>query len=171
MSPDALAGLRDYHLPASAHWWPPAPGWWLLAAVAALVAFLLWRRRRRRPRRLQAPQLALAELAQLRARWEADGDDAAFVRELAQLMRRYAIARWPADAVAGLTGAAWRAYLLRQCEAAPPAVRASLSAALGEALTRWPYQPQPGGSPPALAAALAELIRHAGGDDAGGPRR
>ena len=165
MSPDALAGLRDYHLPEPMPWWPPAPGWWLLALGAALLALLLWLRHRRRRAQARAPLLALRELARLRERWQRDGDDTAFVRELAQLIRRYAISRWPADDAAGLTGADWRGYLAQKCADAPAPVRAALDGALGEAVTRWPYQPCPAQTsteldPADLAESAAALLRH-----------
>lgn len=111
MKPDPLAGLRDYHVPEAIAWWPPAPGWWLLAAltIAAVAALLWWRRRRRG--RAWASWLAAAELAQLRARWRADADDTAFLRGLSQLTRRFVLARFPGEPVAGLCGEAWLRYL------------------------------------------------------------
>tara|TARA_A100001037_G_scaffold304532_1_gene341611 strand:- start:211 stop:687 length:477 start_codon:yes stop_codon:yes gene_type:complete len=48
MQTDALAQLRDIHLPPGPGWWPPAPGWWLLALAAlggiAYLAYVLFRR-------------------------------------------------------------------------------------------------------------------------------
>jgi hypothetical protein len=168
MSPDALTGLRAYHLPDAMHWWPPAPGWWLLAVLAALAAGLLWRRRRRRRQRTRASLLAQRELQGLRVRWEADADDTAFVRALAALIRRYAIARWPGDDVAGLTGARWRSYLAAKCAHAPAPVREALDADLGEAITLAPYRRSTALDAGALADAAAALIRHgADGPDGG----
>jgi hypothetical protein len=161
MSTDALAGLREYHLPGSLHWWPPAPGWWGLAlAAGALAIGALWLHRRRRRRRNQAPELALRELAMLREHWIRDGDDMTFLRGVAVLLRRYALARWPADDAAGLTGQAWRDYLARRCAAAPASVQAALAGALGEAVTESAYRAAADLEPEALAQAAGELIRH-----------
>ncbi len=162
MKPDALAGLRDYHLPEALHWWPPAPGWWLLASLLVAAIALLWRLRRRRGRREQATDLALRELAALRARWTRDGDDMAFVRELASLLRRYALACWPADEAAGLSGGAWLGYLTDKCAAAPACVRDALTGSLGQAITDLAYRPEADLDPDALAELAAALIRHAG---------
>ena len=47
---DALAALRDIHLPEAVALWPPAPGWWLLIVVLLISClgigvFLRLRRR------------------------------------------------------------------------------------------------------------------------------
>jgi hypothetical protein len=162
MTPDPLAGLRAYHLPAPMGWWPPAPGWWfvLLLAVAALGAALLLRRRR--VARSRPAHLALTELAALRARWVADADDLAFVRALSALLRRYALARFPADDAAGLSGDDWLAYLRGKCADAPAQVREMLAGSLGRALTEAPYRSTADINAPALADAAAWLFRHGG---------
>jgi hypothetical protein len=112
---DPLAELRGYHSPDPVSWWPPAPGWWLLALLTAglLVLFLVWAQRTWRRRRLAraAPRAALDELAALRAAYARDGDVAAFVRGLSRLLRRFALARYPRRAVAGLSGEDWLAFL------------------------------------------------------------
>lgn len=112
MNGDPLAQLRDWHLPDSVQWWPPAPGWWISAA--ALLAVLLWVagvRWRRHRRRGAAARSALRELDALRAAIKADGDIRAFVAALSRLLRRFALARFPREQVAGLTGDAWLAFL------------------------------------------------------------
>ena len=112
MNGDPLAQLRDWHLPDPIQWWPPAPGWWISAAV--LLAVLLWLvgvRWRRHRRRGAAARSALRELAALRETARADGDARAFVAALSRLLRRFALARFPREQVAGLTGDAWLAFL------------------------------------------------------------
>jgi hypothetical protein len=103
--------LRDIHLPPSPSWWPPAPGWWLLAGLLALalgVAAWLWLRRRRMRQRVRQVML---EVEQLVLRHRRDGDTAALVAGLHQLLRR-AARRHDARA-AWQRGEAWRQTLAR----------------------------------------------------------
>jgi hypothetical protein len=102
MKPDWLAQLAPAHAPPPPGWWPPAPGWWgltllVLLGIAALLIGL-----RRPPRRLR--RAALRQLARLE---QAGHDDAHLARQLEDLLRRYAVARFGRETVAGLTGAAW----------------------------------------------------------------
>lgn len=108
---DPLADLRAYHLPDPVSWWPPAPGWWLLLAVLGVLAVALawWLSRRRRCR--AAARQATRELARLRAALAVDRDEAAFVRGLSRLLRRYVLAAFPGRPVAALTGDEWLAFL------------------------------------------------------------
>ena len=112
---DPLAELRGYHPPDPVSWWPPAPGWWLLALliVGLLTWVMVWALGARRRRRLAraAPRAALDELAALRAAHARDGDATAFARGLSRLLRRFALARYPRRAVAGLSGEDWLAFL------------------------------------------------------------
>lgn len=108
---DPLAELRDIHLPDPVSWWPPAPGWWLLG-LGALVALGLasWAlgrhlKRRRRLRRV------LAEVDALAAAYHRDGDAQALCSGLSLALRRVALAGWPRERVAGLTGTAWLRFL------------------------------------------------------------
>jgi hypothetical protein len=113
MSPglDPLAGLRDYHLPEAVSWWPPAPGWWLLLALLLLVGLALawWTLRLRRCR--AAARQAAHELKALRAALTEQRDSAAFIRGLSRLLRRYALAAFPGETAAALTGEDWLAFL------------------------------------------------------------
>ena len=108
---DPLAQLRDIHLPGMIETWPPAPGWWILAGLALLAViaiitwlFLRWRRNRYR-------REALRELSTLAARWQSDGDDAAYLRSLQELLKRVALTAFPREQVASLTGEAWLQFL------------------------------------------------------------
>jgi hypothetical protein len=106
VKPDWLAQLSPSHAPPPAGWWPLAPGWWVLALltlVALVVAWLWWRSPRLRLRRA-----ALRELAQLEKTAPNDGE---LARGLEHLVRRYAVARFGRDAVAGLSGARWLAFV------------------------------------------------------------
>ena len=110
MKPDWLADLAPEHAPEAPGWWPPAPGWWILAicVLAVLVgAWIWWRNPRLRLRRR-----ALQELSAIRASAAAR---AAAPTEAAQaiqnLLRRFALALFERDAVAGLSGPAWLGFL------------------------------------------------------------
>lgn len=104
MIEDPLAALRPLHAPPPVSWWPPAPGWWLITLLVFMLAVMLYRHRRQR-----APQrAALHELTQLKK----DMDKAEQpIAQLNQLLKRYALASWPAAEVASLSGNAWLAFL------------------------------------------------------------
>lgn len=139
---DPLAELRGYHPPDPVSWWPPAPGWWLLALliVGLLIWVTVWALGARRRRRLAraAPRAALDELAALRAAHARDGDAAAFACGLSRLLRRFALARYPRRAVAGLSGEDWLAFL----DAHGGGGR--FQAGPGRALLTAPYRPAGG---------------------------
>jgi len=107
---DLLDRLRDIREPAAPGFWPPAPGWWLLAALLLAALILLgWIARRRRKR--QRPiRRALEELESWRTH-AADRSDTEAASELAQLLKRAALARYPRATVARLSGDAWLAFL------------------------------------------------------------
>jgi hypothetical protein len=108
---DALANLRDIHLPEAVSFWPPAPGWWLAAAllIASALAVILWRRNRRRSVR----RAALRELATIQTGFAENGDVSALALRLSTLLRRTAISRFPRRDVASLHGAEWSRFLAR----------------------------------------------------------
>ncbi len=100
--PAALSHLHDLALPPPIGPWPATIGWWILAAGVGLALIVLavhlamaWRRNAYR-------RAALRELE----RTETAG-------ELAALLKRTALAAFPRAEVAGLTGTAWRDFLMR----------------------------------------------------------
>lgn len=105
--PADLSRLHDIVLPPSPAWWPPAPAWFVIAVVLFMVllfsgvkvASWWWHSRYRRA--------ALAELKQIEA--AADGPQA--LPQLAALVKRTALAVYPRERIAGLTGEAWLQYL------------------------------------------------------------
>ncbi len=106
--PADLSRLADLTVPPPVPWWPPAPGWWILAAalvaaLAILTSIAVCRYRRNGYRRA-----ALAELAVIGA--VADPTSAAAV---SAVLKRVALVAYPRSDVAGLTGAAWLAFLDR----------------------------------------------------------
>ena len=111
MKADILSDLRGFHWPEPVSWWPPAPGWWIVAVLLVILTAMVIVRIGRRRRRLAATWAALAELAALRSAYESPTDGAALARELSQLLRRFALVRFPRREVAGLAGKAWLAFL------------------------------------------------------------
>lgn len=99
--PADLSNLPDIVLPPAIPLWPPAPGWWIAGAVAAAAlalaaaaALLVWRRNAYR-------RAALAEL------------DNADPSRFSEILKRSALAAWPREDVAALSGPAWRSFLDR----------------------------------------------------------
>lgn len=109
MTPDWLAQLAPPHAPPPPGWWPLAPGWWALLIVFVLVtgAFIYWHSRKD----VRLRRLALRELKMLQANSE---DDTALARDLEHLLRRYAVARFGRDEVAGLSGERWLAFVVER---------------------------------------------------------
>ncbi len=87
-------------------WWPPAPGWYVLATVLAIALAVLsvrgWNARNRNRYRRQA----LAELALIRQSKTGDS-----MQRLPGLVKRAALAAWPREQVASLSGTAWHQFL------------------------------------------------------------
>ena len=133
---DPLSALRDIHLPPEPGFWPPAPGWWILVFVLVLVAMALawWQRSAARRRRPQREALrALADLRGALARGEAPHR---FASEGASLLRRMALARFPRQQVAGLTGRDWLEFLVEHGGGS------GFAAAEAELLASAPYVPR-----------------------------
>jgi len=151
---DPLAALRDYHLPEAVGWWPPAPGWWLLTLLVLLAVLWLSLLLRRRWRRNAATRAARRELEQLRRRLTEDGDSGRFLRELALLLRRFALTRFPRAEVAGLTGRAWLEFLERHSR------DGGFLQGVGQVLLTGPYQAAPEYDASALALLAEGWIRH-----------
>jgi len=142
---DLLLRLRDAHAPEAPPWWPPAPGWWLALAVLVALLALAVRLLRPRWRRYRLRRRLLAAL-----------ERAGSAGEIATLLRTAALARYPAQGVAGLHGAAWIAFLESR-DRAP-----GRFAALGDALAAMPYRaPQAQGDLDALRAAARGWLQAA----------
>jgi hypothetical protein len=98
---DLLNELAEPPEPSPVAMVPQTWGWAVLAALLALaLAWLAWRAWRRW-RADAYRRAALAELA-------AAGDDPAVI---AEILRRTALAAWPRERVAGLTGRDWLVFL------------------------------------------------------------
>lgn len=115
---EALSQLADIHNPQPVGWWPLAPGWWvLIVLLAALALYGLWRLmlRMQRARRLKQAEQALNEYHQQLQ--SAGSDDMQqrllYVNNVNSVLRRVALAHFPHDQVAGLSGDAWVDFLRR----------------------------------------------------------
>lgn len=102
--PGSLDRLHDIAVPPPVSWWPLAPGWWVivgiglvLLAVGVVAAISRWHRNRYR-------REALRELGELSPAAES-------LAVVAELVKRVALAAYPRDQVASLTGEPWLAFL------------------------------------------------------------
>ena len=113
VTPDWLAQLAPAHAPPPPGWWPLAPGWWgLLILLMILIA--VWVYWQRHPV-IRLRRLASRELKKLHTE---NLDDIALARALEHLLRRYAVARYGHDTVAGLSGERWIAFVVEHGGAA-----------------------------------------------------
>ncbi|WP_231907025.1 DUF4381 domain-containing protein [Cupriavidus sp. D384] len=141
--------LADIVTPPPPSWLPQTAGW-LVAGICVLCALLwlgwrMWRHwRANRYRRA-----ALRELGRLQAGLDADGpegaDRAQALLGLAELLKRTALAAWPRETVAALSGTSWRDFLLahagRATDAVPPLAALIETEYLNRAaLGHWPAQ-------------------------------
>ncbi|NBC49044.1 MAG: DUF4381 family protein, partial [Gammaproteobacteria bacterium] len=120
MNPE-LQALRDIHDPLGNPWWPLAPGWWLVLLALCAAAVLIWRQRRHRPLLPPLPLLRVGDWRwdahrQLKRLQRAAPSTPIKVRaaELAELLKRIAMARHGRAHCAGLHGQAWLDWLTEQ---------------------------------------------------------
>jgi hypothetical protein len=96
----SLDNLRDIVAPPPVSWWPPAPGWWFLMALAcafgAWLVYRIWKTRRANAYR----RAALRELGA-----------AARPEDVAEILKRTALAAYSRSDVAALSGDAWLRFL------------------------------------------------------------
>ncbi|MBK6737400.1 MAG: DUF4381 domain-containing protein [Haliea sp.] len=171
--PTGLDKLHDILVPPPVPWWPPAPGWyWVLGLAAVIGAVLLWRAVARWQRNHYRRE-ALAELAQIEARLDANSKapvdariiasdtqarthapnaltpDAALAA-MAVLLKRTALTAYAREQVASLTGPAWFAFL-------DNTGGTRFSDGLGAALARANYHCDSGSGERAASECIADV--------------
>jgi hypothetical protein len=100
-------------VPPAVPWWPPAPGWFVVGGVALVLAVWTAWRAWRRWRAAAYRRAARAEWQRLRT-WAADpGQREAALRQLPELVKRTALAVFPREEVAALSGMEWLRFLDR----------------------------------------------------------
>ena len=102
--PASLENLYDIVAPLPVPWWPPAPGWLFLGSLFLLALLIVLTRAVFRYRRNAYRRAALAELQLATAVTEP-------LPLIAGLIKRTALATYPREDVAGLTGKAWVEWL------------------------------------------------------------
>jgi len=107
---DLLALMHGLVVPEPVPWMLATPAWsillgWVLGTALIIAAAVLKRRKRNRYRRV-----ALAELATLKEQF----DDNSFEtgEQVAAVLKRTALAAFPRDQVASLSGADWARFLI-----------------------------------------------------------
>ncbi len=107
--PQLLELMHGLVLPPAVSWSPATPGWWIaLAWVLAMLLIGAWQliqhRRRNRYRREAKAALKAIESG-------AGQDPVAAASEIAELLKRTALAAYPRRQVASLCGAEWAEFL------------------------------------------------------------
>lgn len=106
-----LRQMADITLPPPVSMMPATWGWALLAGLVALaLALLLWRWLRHHAQNRYRRD-ALAEIAALEARIGNDTDRGEALAALPAIVKRAALAVWPREQVAALSGPAWIEFL------------------------------------------------------------
>jgi len=116
--------LADVSVPAAPSWLPQTQGWAVFGVVLLLAAFWAGWRALRRYRANRYRREALVELSALESSVDAGNEQR--VRALASatvLLKRTALAAWPREQVAALSGEGWGRFLGANAGSAPDAAR------------------------------------------------
>ena len=111
--PTSLENLFDLVVPPPVPWWPPAPGWFVVGGMVLVLGFWGAWRAWGRWRAAAYRRAALAEWRQLKAQAADSGHSEIALRHLPELVKRVALAAFPREAVASLSGETWLRFLDR----------------------------------------------------------
>ena len=117
--PTSLEHLFDLAVPPPVPWWPPAPGWFVVGGVVLGLGFWGAWRAWRRWRAAAYRRAALAEWRQLKAQAADSGHREIALRHLPELVKRVALAAFPREAVASLSGETWLRFDPRESPVPP----------------------------------------------------
>lgn len=94
-----LDKLHDFYQPVPPSWIPQTAGWYIVFAVAGIALIWIAVREFRRWNRNRYRREALRELSNVS------------IEQISALLKRTALAAWPREHVASLSGNAWLAFL------------------------------------------------------------
>ena len=109
--PASLQNLHDIVVPDPVSWWPPAAGWFVLGALLLIALLLIaiqaitWYKANRYRRE---GQKQLSKVRNWSHQRRADA-----IAQADQLLKRVALAGWPRESVAELSGKRWLNFLNR----------------------------------------------------------
>ncbi|BCA97019.1 membrane protein [Legionella antarctica] len=108
---DALAQLKDIHLPESIGWWPLASGYYVLIFfILFLIITLIYVTYKRHANALAKKQ-ALQLLKSYKEQYEKDQNAPLASARISELLRRVALVYYPRSEVASIIGDAWVEFL------------------------------------------------------------
>ncbi|MDM0111078.1 DUF4381 domain-containing protein [Variovorax sp. J22R133] len=108
----SITQLADVALPPPVSWKPQTVGWDVLGVLLLVLALWAAWRAVRRYRHNRYRRDALAELERIETQWAKEPEDGTPVLvALPPLIKRCALAAWPREQVAGLSGAQWAQFL------------------------------------------------------------
>lgn len=150
---DPLKDLRDIHYPDPVSFWPPALGWWIVGLLClGLIALMIWGVRRFRTPSVH--RAAWQELEGLRQAFASNHQEDKLVRGLSVLLRRYAMACYGREQVAGLAGYRWLSFLDEKGETT------AFTEGPGRVLASVPYGGQDIIQGPELLAVVERWLNH-----------
>jgi hypothetical protein len=119
MTGDALAQLKDIHLPETIHWWPPAIGWWLfiLMAITTTTAIIYWAIQRKKQQKYRKEAIVL--LDKRYQHWRVSNNNAHCFNAINALLKRTALTAFPESDATALHGQQWLDFLNGKCRSKP----------------------------------------------------
>lgn len=111
ISQQALAQLKDIHLPEAIGLWPLAPGWYLLGLLVIGIVTIIAYSIRTRQKLGQPKREALRQLAKFKHLYEQDGNSPLAAARISELLKRVALVYFPRQRVASLQGLSWVGFL------------------------------------------------------------